>query len=98
MDNKTYVVDIDNTICKTVNGDYARATPLKRRIKKLNKLFDKGNTIIYWTARGDMVKIDWSDLTKEQLKNWGCKYHRLLTKVYGDYYIDDHAINSNDFF
>lgn len=46
-------VDIDNTICKTPeSGAYWLAKPLHDRIAKINDLYDRGNTIIYWTARG----------------------------------------------
>ena len=38
-------------------------------------------------------------LTKMQLDIWGCKYHELiLGKPSADYYIDDKAVNSDDFF
>ena len=50
-----YVVDIDGTICvpgKTEEERYTGATPIKRRIDVVNKLYDEGNTIIYLTARG----------------------------------------------
>ena len=48
-----YVFDIDGTICTKVNdGDYSNAKPLVDRIDVVNKLYDKGNTIIFQTARG----------------------------------------------
>lgn len=70
-------VDIDNTICKTNGMDYSIASPLKNNIKKINKLYDQGNQIHYWTARGTVTKINHFDLTKNQLDSWGCKYHSL---------------------
>ena len=45
-------VDIDETICSFSNGEYSLAEPIKNRIDKINKLYEEGNTIIYWTARG----------------------------------------------
>ena len=68
-------VDIDGTICETEGSDYINAKPRSEQIYKINKLYDKGNTIIYWTARGTVTQIDWLDLTKEQLDDWGCRYH-----------------------
>ena len=48
-----YCVDIDGTICTpTVGRDYSTAQPWKDRIDKLNKLYDEGHEIIYFTARG----------------------------------------------
>ena len=68
-------VDIDGTICETDGSDYRDAKPRKEQIYKINKLYDKGNTIIYWTARGTVTQINWLDLTKNQLDKWGVKYH-----------------------
>ena len=45
-------VDIDETICETQSDrDYSKSVPMKDRIAKINKLYDEGNTIVYWTAR-----------------------------------------------
>ena len=66
-------VDIDETICESPKDrDYAKATPVKDRIEKINKLFDEGNTIVYWTARGTMTGINWYEVTKKQFQTWGC--------------------------
>ena len=70
-------VDIDNTICLTHKDEYDKSKPLYDNIKKINKLYDEGNKITYYTARGSTTKIDWFDLTKKQLDSWGCKYHDL---------------------
>lgn len=97
--NKIYVFDIDNTICTETKGKYKRALPLINRIQKINKLYDEEHTIILFTARGGSTGIDWSKLTKEQLKRWGVKYHQLIFgKLNYDKWIDDKAENANDFF
>ena len=71
-------VDIDETICKTpASRIYTDSIPIKANIKKINKFYAKGHKIIYWTARGTLTGLDWSGLTKNQLDNWGCKYHKL---------------------
>lgn len=105
---KTYIIDIDGTICTSVtNGDYSSAIPLHDRIEKINKLYDEGNCIVYLTARGmgrynnnaDLAKSRFYDLTELQLRLWDCKYHKLfLGKPSGDFYIDDKGINSDEFF
>ena len=87
-------VDIDGTICTQDNmndyGGYKNAQPRHEQIYKINKLYDKGNTIIYWTARGTVTQIDWLDLTKEQLDDWGCRYHDVrVGKPQYDLWIDD---------
>jgi hypothetical protein len=94
-----YMVDIDGTICLSKNGDYLRAVPLWDRIDTLNVLFDQGNEIHYWTARGSKTGKDWSTLTKQQLEDWGCKYTSLsMGKPSYDVWIDDLAVNARDFF
>ena len=99
-----YIVDIDNTICRTQKGadgkwDYPNSKPHKFRIIHINKLYDEGNTIIYWTARGSGSGVDWTELTTQQLDSWGCKYHEVrLGKPSYDIWIDDKAFNDQHFF
>jgi hypothetical protein len=71
-------VDIDETICRYVDErHYPHAIPIQNHIDKINKLYDEGNQITYYTARGSVTGIDWYDVTKDQLNKWGCKYHKL---------------------
>jgi hypothetical protein len=94
-------VDIDETICSTCcpDRDYSKAAPIKQRILKINDLYDAGDTIIYWTARGSSTGIDWEITTKEQLEDWGAKHHELkMGKPEYDLFIDDKNINSEVFF
>lgn len=71
-------VDIDETIC-FYEGErsYHLAKPDISNIEKINKLYEEGNIITYWTARGTVSRIDYYDLTQTQLQQWGCKYHNL---------------------
>jgi len=88
-------VDIDETICETPDNprDYSRSVPILENIEKINRLYDAGNTIIYWTARGSRSGINWYDLTKQQLISWGAKHHNLrVDKPYYDAFIDDKAM------
>jgi len=92
-------VDIDHTICNTNGTDYASSEPMLDRIKKINDLYDEGNTIVYWTARGSVTGIDHSELTKKQFKDWGVKHHELkFGKPPYDLFIDDKNINSENYF
>tara|TARA_Y100000310_G_C20232771_1_gene601041 strand:+ start:216 stop:524 length:309 start_codon:yes stop_codon:yes gene_type:complete len=97
---KIIYVDIDETICDASPGmDYSKAKPIRSRIKKINKLYEEGNTIVYWTARGSVTEIDWKETTEDQFKKWGVKYHELkFKKPPYDLYIDDKCINSEVFF
>lgn len=94
----TYYVDIDNTICRTIGSDYENSVPIPERIAKINKHFDEGHEITYWTVRGRSSGIDWHDYTYHQLKRWGCKFHFLDTKTKPqfDFIIDDRAIKIED--
>ena len=108
MDKKTYVIDIDGTICDWEPGrDYTLSNPHPERIKVINDLYEKGHTIKYFTARGmgrfagraDKAIEFFYTLTESQLDRWGCKYHHLiLGKPSGDYYIDDKGIGADEFF
>jgi len=71
-------VDIDETIC-FYKGErsYPDAVPNMENISKINKLYDEGNEITYWSARGSTTGLDWTLTTEEQLEEWGCKYHDL---------------------
>ena len=94
-------VDIDETICYyQEERDYNLALPIQERISKINKLYDEGNIITYWTARGSVTGIDWLKTTEQQLKEWGCKYHHLSVgeKPAFDLYICDKSVNSEIFF
>ena len=112
---KIIYVDIDSTICECPNDynpdsidynpdtytgpDYYKCVPYEKRIAKINSLYEEGHFILYWTARGTVTGIDWTELTTKQLKDWGCKYHKLiLKKPCYDLFIDDKNINSDVFF
>ncbi len=89
----TIYVDIDGTICKTKGNNYKDAVPIPENIAKINKLYDEGHEIVYWTARGNSSKQDHYQLTKMQLCKWGCYYTVLIvgSKPSYDLLIDDRA-------
>jgi len=93
-----YYIDIDDTICRTPNTlDYNKARPIKKAIDKVNKLYEDGHTVIFWTARGTGSGIDWREITESQLVVWGVKYHELkFGKPIYDIFIDDKNMNSID--
>jgi hypothetical protein len=92
-------IDIDNTICTTSRTDYNGSIPIQERISKINKLYDEGHNIIYWTARGSGTGMDWEETTKRQFGEWGVKYHELrFGKPVYDLFIDDKNIDSETFF
>ena len=106
--SKLIYVDVDGTICTQLNNkdfddkpiDYEAVEPLNDRIRIINELYDKGHTIVYWTARGCKSGIDHTELTKDQLLQWGAKHHRLEvgTKPHFDMYICDKSYNAESWF
>lgn len=93
-------VDIDETICVSPESrDYSKAIPIKKNINKINKMYDNGDTIIYWTARGTGTGINWRKVTERQFDDWGVQYHELkFGKPQYDLFIDDKNMNTEDFF
>ena len=93
-------VDIDETICfYSDKRQYDLAEPDYDNIAKINKLYDQGDIITYWTARGSSQPLEvlrmeqLRRLTKAQLDEWDCKYHflELGNKPQFDLFIDDKA-------
>lgn len=94
-------VDIDHTICSYEENtlEYSKAKPIPERIKKINEMYEAGNKIVYWTARGTKTGIDWRKVTEKQFQDWNVKYHELkFGKPAYDLFIDDKNINSEEFF
>ncbi len=62
-------VDIDETICfYSGKRRYDLAEPNLHNISKINKLYDKGNIITYWTARGCSQPDNINRLNKMQFQ------------------------------
>ena len=96
--SKIFCIDIDGTICTKTNSDYHSCEPIKENIEIFNDLYDKGNEIHYWTARGAISGQNWDDLTIEQLNKWRVAYTSIsMGKPHYDVWIDDKAHNANLF-
>jgi glycerol-3-phosphate cytidylyltransferase len=103
----TYCFDLDNTLCETVASDYTSCRPIQNRIDKLNSLYDSGERIIIFTARGmskysgnlDLIIENLFEKTQNQLNSWGIKYHELIMgKPSYDFVIDDKNLLIEYFF
>jgi histidinol phosphatase-like enzyme len=92
---KIFVFDLDGTICsEKPTFEKSLAEPIYGIITKINKLFDEGNHIIIYSARG------WQEynMTKYWLDSNSVKYHQLICgKPIYDYWIDDRSIHPKDF-
>lgn len=101
--NKVFCIDIDGVLgryadIKDMNQSYINNKPNQDIIAVCNHLYDSGNSIIVYTARGSGSGIDWSKETEKQLKDWGLKYHELhFGKPPATYYIDDKMLDLNLF-
>jgi len=97
MDRKIYCFDIDGVICTNTHGRYEDAQPIQLTIDAINALYEQGHIIKLWTARGQTTGLNWYALTKDQLRRWEVHYHSIaFNKLDADYYIDDKAINIED--
>ena len=95
-----YCFDIDGTICTLQKkSDYENAKPFPEMVEQINRLYDDGHIIKFFTARGCNSGIDHTQLTTKQLDEWGIKYHELImnSKPHYDLLVDDKAINVEDF-
>lgn len=92
---KTFCFDIDGVIMTLTPGnDYTKAKPVTETVNLINTLFNLGHYIILFTARGYVTKINWEELTQQQLHAAGVCYHELkFGKPAADYYIDDRMIS-----
>tara|TARA_B110000027_G_C16082109_1_gene284124 strand:- start:313 stop:669 length:357 start_codon:yes stop_codon:yes gene_type:complete len=95
---KILCFDLDNVICKTKKNNYHQSKPIKKNINFINFLYDEGHTIKIFTARGmgrsnqnmKLAKKKFAVFTKNQLKKWNIKYHKLiLGKPSYDIFVDD---------
>lgn len=111
--SKIIAFDLDDTLCfrdpkfeHLGFEKYKFCEPIPEMINKLNKLYDEGNTIYVYTARGmatfkgDTMKIYNAlyCMTLESLKEWGIKHHGLIMgKLHYDLLIDDKAMSLQEF-
>ena len=110
MSMKTIVFDLDHTLCiPQTHADtqrrYAEAAPIPEMIDFLRECYARGAIVIIFTARrmlthkGDLTKIegDVGEVTRDWLAKHDVPYTELIFgKPYGDFYIDDKAVNSDE--
>lgn len=105
MKKKIIYIDIDGTICSQTKSDYKNAKPFKSVIKKINQLYNKGNIIVFYTARymnrknnnvEEVYRYGYQ-FTYNQLMSWGLKFHELkMGKPQFDILVDNRVYNYND--
>jgi len=72
------LIDIDGTCCDDIKNEeshlYSTAKVIKGSVEQINKWYDEGNHITFFTAREDKDK----EVTIQWLSNNGFKYHGLI--------------------
>lgn len=106
---KRLIVDLDDTLCKTENGDYANASPRYEFIEQLQVYKDQGFEIIISTSRnvrtyeGNLGKINAKTLPVviEWLTTHNVPYDEIYMAKpwcgFEGFYIDDKAIRPSEF-
>lgn len=94
----TFVFDIDGVVAFiSPDNNYSLAKPNFEMINKINELFNAGNHIILFTARGSKTGINWRPTTEQQMNDWGVKFNEIrFGKPFADYYIDDRMLSLHD--
>jgi len=76
--NKVFLIDIDGTICDDIKNEdshlFSSAKPFKNALNIINKWYDEGNIITYFTARENKDR----KVTEDWLKDNSFKYHGLI--------------------
>jgi uncharacterized HAD superfamily protein len=97
---KNYLIDIDGTICDDIPNEeperMATAELYPDALETINKWFDEGHVITYFTSRTE----DHREVTEKWLNENGFKYHALLMgKPRGGNYhwIDNHLVKATRF-
>jgi len=94
---KNYLIDIDGTICDDIPNEeperMATAEHFPDALITINKWFDQGDIITYFTSRTE----DHREITEKWLDEKGFKFHGLLMgKPRGGNYhwIDNHLVKA----
>ena len=78
IENKVIMLDIDGTICDDIKNEnnhlYATAEVFPDSLKIVNKWYNDGNIITFFTAREEKDR----EVTEKWLKETGFKYHGLM--------------------
>ena len=99
-DTKNYLIDIDGTICDDIPNEQAErmitASVYEDALETLNRWYDQGHIITFFTSRLEMHR----KVTEDWLEEKGFKYHGLLmNKPRGGNYhwVDNHIVRATRF-
>lgn len=99
-DVKNYLIDIDGTITQDIPNEeperMATCTPFADALEILNKWYDEGHIITFFTSRTEEHR----EVTEKWLQKHGFKYHGMVMgKPRGGNYhwIDNHIVRATRF-
>ena len=76
--NKIFLIDIDGTVCEDINNEDSHLFPFAEHFEDsrllLNKWYDEGNIITFFTARESKDR----HITEDWLRLKGFKFHGLI--------------------
>ncbi len=94
---KNFLIDIDGTVCEDIPNEeperMVSAPAYPEAIEIINKWFDEGHIITFFTSRTEEHRL----ITEQYLQETGFKYHGLLMgKPRGGNYhwIDNHMVRA----
>ena len=109
MSNNKIIIDLDDTICSTKNGDYENSIPKEKVIKKIKDYKNLGFEIVIYTSRNmrtykgnvDLIKANTLPIIIRWLEKFDVPYDQIIIgkpwPSYGGFYVDDKAIRPDEF-
>jgi hypothetical protein len=101
LENLVYIIDLDGTVWEDMPNEEAHyrtqdAEVYHNAVDWINKRFDEGDFICFFTSRWESLRR----VTEDKLKTIGVRYHQLImdkprlryTKYCGYHYIDNCAV------
>ena len=102
---RIFIIDIDGTVCENVRNEEGiekmrDARPFNDSVEMVNKLYDDGHYICFFTAR----TAEHKEVTESWLRHNGVRYHqvifnkpRKLEPYSGYHFIDDAHVRATTF-
>lgn len=94
--SRVVAVDMDGTLCNEMcwtPDECIQATPNVRVINKVAKEYREGFVVVYTARKDELIPS-----TLEWLRRNNVRYHAISNiKIPAEIYIDDKAINVNDY-
>ena len=104
--SKVLCVDVDDTICHTVNRDYANTVPIEPMVARLREAHALGYHIVLHTARGQGRSNGAWQTVEDEVRGEVAGFCErfaipfdaiVLGKPWARWYIDDKAIRPDEF-